>query len=99
MNSVTAAVADPGQAPERSRERILAAAVEIAAESGYEATTISEVTKRSGSSRQLGVLVLQGQRRTPGRGRPAQLRTPDRVRRILTVTTIELACWNATATL
>ncbi len=34
--------------PEGSRERILAAAAEIAAESGYEGTTISKVTKRSG---------------------------------------------------
>jgi AcrR family transcriptional regulator len=34
--------------PENSRERILAAAAEIAAESGYEGTTISKVTKRSG---------------------------------------------------
>jgi AcrR family transcriptional regulator len=34
--------------PEGSRERILAAAAAIAAESGYEGTTISKVTKRSG---------------------------------------------------
>lgn len=34
--------------PELSRERILVAAAEIAAESGYEGTTISKVTKRSG---------------------------------------------------
>lgn len=40
-----AAAARPEQA---SRERILVAAAEIAAESGYEGTTISKVTKRSG---------------------------------------------------
>lgn len=34
--------------PDVSRERILAAAAEIAAEAGYEGTTISKVTKRSG---------------------------------------------------
>jgi AcrR family transcriptional regulator len=34
--------------PEGSRERILAAAAAIAAESGYEGTTISKVTRRSG---------------------------------------------------
>ena len=37
-----------GQRSERSRERILVAAAQIAAESGYEGTTISKVTKRSG---------------------------------------------------
>jgi AcrR family transcriptional regulator len=36
------------QPAEASRVRILRAAAEIAAESGYEATTISKVTKRSG---------------------------------------------------
>ena len=37
-----------GGVEQRSRERILAAAAEIAAESGYEGTTISKITKRSG---------------------------------------------------
>ncbi len=43
-----AAGADRNHGPEPSRERILAAAAEIAAESGYEGTTIAKVTKRSG---------------------------------------------------
>ncbi|MGX6607327.1 TetR/AcrR family transcriptional regulator [Micromonosporaceae bacterium Da 78-11] len=37
-----------GTPSELSRDRILAAAAEIAAEAGYEGTTISKVTKRSG---------------------------------------------------
>ena len=41
-------VADQGRRSERSRQRILTAAAEIAAESGYEGTTISKITKRSG---------------------------------------------------
>lgn len=48
MSAGTDAAADRGRGPERSRERILVAAAEIAAESGYEGTTISKVTKRSG---------------------------------------------------
>jgi AcrR family transcriptional regulator len=40
--------AEPTRPSELSRSRILAAAAEIAAEVGYEGTTISRVTKRSG---------------------------------------------------
>jgi AcrR family transcriptional regulator len=38
----------PDGPPEDSRVRILAAAAQIAAEAGYEGTTISKITKRSG---------------------------------------------------
>jgi AcrR family transcriptional regulator len=41
-------VTDQTHSSEQSRERILAAAAEIAAEAGYEGTTISKVIKRSG---------------------------------------------------
>ena len=43
-----AATPRTGLPDEQSRDRILAAAVEIAAESGYAATTISKITTRSG---------------------------------------------------
>ena len=48
MSASTDAVAGRGQVSELSRERILAAAAEIAAECGYQGTTIAKVTKRSG---------------------------------------------------
>ena len=46
--SAQAPAAKSGLEREQSRDRILAAAVEIAAESGYAGTTISKVTQRSG---------------------------------------------------
>lgn len=48
MSATTEDGAGEGRRTELSRERILAAAAEIAAEAGYEGTTISKVTQRSG---------------------------------------------------
>jgi AcrR family transcriptional regulator len=48
VSAAAAATPKPVLPDEQSRDRILAAAVEIAAESGYAATTISKVTARSG---------------------------------------------------
>ncbi|WP_206699890.1 TetR/AcrR family transcriptional regulator [Actinomadura sp. RB99] len=48
MSTVPSPSPRPGDDREMSRVRILTAAAEIAAENGYEGTTISKVTKRSG---------------------------------------------------
>ena len=59
---------------ELSRDRILDAATEIAAERGYEGTSIGLVSKKCGLPAEFHLLALQGQGRPDRRRHRAQLR-------------------------